>query len=237
MSVETSSERPRRERVREQLRRQTAAEITAAAFALLDAGGLAAVSLAAVGKAVGMTPPALYRYFGSREALVDDLVRAAYADLGSTVVAAAASDAAPDTAPDQVRVARIAHGYRTWALANPRRYMMLFADRPPDAPDPVDGVTAINRAMLVLLEALVGIDADGTADDDPGLDETLVRWGRAIHAPTGASPLQLRLAVLLWSRIHGLVTLEISGVFAGMGLDAGRLLDAEIRAALTEVGA
>jgi AcrR family transcriptional regulator len=232
MSVETSSERPRRERVREQLRRQTAAEITAAAFALLDAGGLGAVSLAAVGKAVGMTPPALYRYFGSREALVDDLVRAAYADLGSTVVAAAGSDAAPD----RVGVARIAHAYRTWALANPRRYMMLFADRPPDAPDPVDGVTAINRAMLVLLEALVGIGEGRTAHDDPVLAETLARWGRAIDAPAGASPLQLRLAVLLWSRIHGLVTLEISGVFTGMGLDAGRLLDAEIRAALAEVG-
>jgi hypothetical protein len=68
------------------------------------------------------------------------------------------------------------------------------------------------------------------------LAETLARWGRAIDAPAGASPLQLRLAVLLWSRIHGLVTLEISGVFTGMGLDAGRLLDAEIRAVLAEVG-
>src|SRR5689334_11592847 len=115
MSGPTPDERPRRERLRAQQRRRTVAEIEGAAFALLDAGGLAAVSLAAVGKAVGMTPPALYRYFASREALVDALVVAAFADLGSTV--AAAADEVAGTAPDRERVARIAREYRAWALA------------------------------------------------------------------------------------------------------------------------
>src|ERR1051325_9627473 len=109
MSGETPDDRPRRERLREQQRRRTTAEIEAAAFALLDAGGLAAVSLAAVGKAMGMTPPALYRYFASREALVDALVTAAYADLGSTVAAVGRDPRDADRgAPSGEAVARIA---------------------------------------------------------------------------------------------------------------------------------
>src|SRR5262249_61703380 len=45
-------------------------EIKTTARRLLVADGPEAVSLRAIGRAMGMTAPALYRYFGSREDLV-----------------------------------------------------------------------------------------------------------------------------------------------------------------------
>ena len=38
--------------------------------------------------------------------------------------------------------------------------------------------------------------------------------------------------VLVWSRLHGLVSLELGGNFASMGLDADELFEAELRALL-----
>jgi hypothetical protein len=38
--------------------------------------------------------------------------------------------------------------------------------------------------------------------------------------------------VLTWSRLHGVISLEIGGNFASMGRDAARLYEAEIDALL-----
>ena len=48
---------------------------------------------------------------------------------------------------------------------------------------------------------------------------------------TPALPAPLR-PVLVWSRLHGLVSLELGGNFASMGLDADELFEAELRALL-----
>ena len=40
----------------------------------------------------------------------------------------------------------------------------------------------------------------------------------------------LRLGVLLWSRVHGLVSLELGGVLDSMGIDGELLLTSEVQA-------
>ncbi|WP_062433559.1 TetR/AcrR family transcriptional regulator [Herbidospora daliensis] len=210
---------------RERVRQQTIKEIKERSFELLDAGGVTDVSIASVGKAMGMSPPALYRYFPSREALLEALVVDAYADLGSTTAAAARTEP-PLDAP--ARIARIAQAWRRWALTHPRRYAMLFSDRSATAQDTPEGVAGVNQGMLQLLAALQEI-AEPTPHTTTPLDESLVRWGQAIGAPPGMSPLALRLGVLCWSRLHGLVSLEISGAFAAMGLDAAQLAATEMQ--------
>ncbi|MFC5832637.1 TetR/AcrR family transcriptional regulator [Nonomuraea insulae] len=231
MSMNASTERLTR---RERIRQQTIEEIKQRAFELVDTGGLNEVTIASVGKAMGMTPPALYRYFPSREALLEALVVDAYADLGSAVASAARNG------PDQdarARVALIAHAWRHWALAHPRRYAMLFSERSPAAQDPPEGVVAVNQGMLPLLTALHEIAPPTSSAGDTPLDESLLRWGQAIGAPADITPAALRLGVLGWSRVHGLVSLEIAGAFANMGMDAGLLLAAEIETVVNAVGA
>jgi AcrR family transcriptional regulator len=230
MSVNVNPEGPTR---RERLRQRTVDEIKQRAFELVDAGGAHDVTIASVGKAMGMTPPALYRYFPSHEALLAALVVDAYADLGSTIATAARGAGGQD---GRARVALIAGTYRRWALTYPRRYAMLFSDRSHDVPDSPDGIAAINEGMLPLLAALGEITSPSTADTPTPLDEALLRWGPAIGASTDLTPTALRLGVLTWSRVHGLVSLEITGAFEAMGMDAGLLMAAEIESVIKSAG-
>jgi AcrR family transcriptional regulator len=223
---------------RERLRRQTVDEIVQAALELVDVGGAHGLSLASVGKAIGMTPPALYHYFASREALLDAVVLAGYAELGTAVEAAAHESA---SRPGPERLAAIAHAWRRWALDHPRRYSMLFTGSRREAVDPLESVSAISQSMLSLVTTLQAVAADGgTGAGSPavgaaewsggagaGVDQELARWGRSLGVPT-AAPAALRLALSTWYRVHGLVSLEIVGAFGTMGLDGGRLLDAEL---------
>ncbi|MFE7508483.1 TetR/AcrR family transcriptional regulator [Promicromonospora sp. NPDC057488] len=240
---------------RERLRRQTVDEIVERALELVDTGGAHGLSIASVSKAMGMTPPALYHYFASREALLDALVLAGYTDLGTAVEAAA--DAASDR-PAADQVAAIAHAWRRWALEHPRRYAMLFTGSRREAVDPLEHVGPISRSMLALVRAIQDLvpedgarsaggvgaagarpDGDARAADtelgsDPGLDSELSRWGRSLGASARTAPGALRLALSTWYRVHGLVSLELVGGFDTMGLDGGSLLAAEVRSLVQE---
>jgi len=57
-----------------------------------------------------------------------------------------------------------------------------------------------------------------------------VRWGRKTGGDPNAGPVVLRLGVLLWSRVHGLVSLELGGVLDSMGIDGELLLTSEVQA-------
>ncbi|MGW2091306.1 TetR/AcrR family transcriptional regulator [Promicromonospora sukumoe] len=155
---------------RERLRRRTVDEIVERALDLVDGGGAHGLSIAQVSKAMGMTPPALYHYFASRDALLDALVLAGYTDLGTAVEAAA--DAASDRpAPD--RVAAIAHAWRRWAVDYPRRYAMLFTGSRREAVDPLADVGPIRRSMLALVTTLQELvpDGGGGAGDSDQVDD------------------------------------------------------------------
>ncbi|GHH77182.1 TetR/AcrR family transcriptional regulator [Promicromonospora soli] len=233
---------------RERLRRQTVDEIVERALELVDAAGAHGLSLSSVGKAMGMTPPALYHYFASREALLDALVVAGYTDLGAAVEAAA-QDAADRPAPD--RVAAIAHAWRRWALDHPRRYSMLFTGSRRETVNPLESVSTINQSMLALVTTIQEITPGGAAPRGTsistradggspgagaGLAEELARWGQSLGAPAGTAQQALRFALSAWYRVHGLVSLEIVGAFDSMGLDGGSLLTAEIESLVSEAG-
>ena len=226
---------------RERLRLQTLDEIKQHALAQVAEGGGAALSLNAIGKAMGMSGPAIYRYYASREELLAALVTDGYGALAAAVVEAAA--ATSRRAPAR-RLTAVAHAYRAWALANPYRYELLFSIRPEGYRDPGEAILSLDGAMRVLLELIGQLARDAAAGGANGrLDEQLAAWARmreqaAGEEATGSapSPLVLRLGVLAWTRIHGIVTLELAGVTADMGLDAGLLIDAEIDAIAAAAG-
>jgi hypothetical protein len=47
------------------------------------------------------------------------------------------------------------------------------------------------------------------------------------HGPGTGTGMALR-AIIIWSRLHGLVSLEIAGNFASMGIDAGQIFEAQL---------
>jgi AcrR family transcriptional regulator len=118
----------------------------------LAAGGPAAVALNAIARELGVSGPALYRYFRNRDALMTELVLDAYDDLADALAQA-------ESFP---------HAYRAWALAQPHRYRLLFAAPFPgyDAHQP-QLVAAAQRSMDLLLKV------------EPDHTRAVTLWSRA----------------------------------------------------------
>jgi AcrR family transcriptional regulator len=199
--------------IRDRFRAQMLQEIKDAALRQLAGGGPQALSINAIAKELGVSGPALYRYFAGRDALLTELIVDAYTDL-----AGALRRAAPG-------LPALADAYRAWALAQPHRYRLLYGAPLPgyDAHDDRLVATA-QQAMSVLLSRL-----DTGPAPEAHLAAQLTAWAR--RGGTGELDPGVALrAVTVWSRLHGIVSLEIEGNFASMGLDADALFAAEVAA-------
>ena len=148
--AETGTKTPR-----ERYRTQVRAEIKERAWEQIATAGASALSLNAIAKQMGMSGPALYRYFASRDELITELIRDAYRSLADTFRAAAESGA------DQVA---LAHALRGWALDDPQRYFLIYGTPVPGYQAP-DDITAIaSEIMATLLDACAALPSDGPAD-------------------------------------------------------------------------
>ncbi|MEU0397174.1 TetR/AcrR family transcriptional regulator [Streptomyces sp. NPDC006208] len=219
---------PRSPRAR--FREQTRAEIKDAALQQLAEGGTSAVALIRIAKSLGMSGPALYRYFDSRDALLTELVRDAYDDLTAAVRHAASGIRAQAT--PRSRLHTLVDAYRTWAVAQPHRYLLIQGTPVPGctaAPDTTDRARAAMTPFLAAFGA-----AEPTGSVQPVVDQ-VTAWTRqdpavaawaAEHSPSPGTA--LAGVVLAWSHMHGAVSLEVSGQCSGMGHTGDTLLAAQI---------
>jgi AcrR family transcriptional regulator len=217
--------------MRERYRAQVRQEVKEAALRQLAEAGPGALSISAIGKQLGVSGPAVYRYFASRDDLVTELVIDAYHDLANALAAAVSS--VPDGRPRD-RFEALARAYRRWALAQPHRYRLLFG--PPLAGYEAHAqrqVEASWTAMNLLLDVLGGF-GPGAAEPAGPLASELTAWAGHNDSRTDA-PAALR-AVLIWSQIHGLVSLEIAGNFTSMNIDAEQLFGTLLTAIIAALG-
>ncbi len=211
---------------RERLRNQTLTEIKVHAFAQVADGGPEALSLNAIAREMQMSGPALYRYFDSREALLAALVADRYGDLADTLQAAAEAARGADPAD---RFRRLADAYRGWALQNPQHYRLLFATTYGSGNvAPEQTVPAANRSMLPFLEVLREIYARAQVEVPERLEAQLARWSRHRPEASDLSAIVLRKGLVAWTRLHGVVSLEIDGVFKSLGIDPDLIYAGEI---------
>lgn len=211
---------------RERLRAQTLLEIKEHALAQVAEGGADALSLNAVARAMRMSGPAIYRYFSSREELLTTLVAEASDDLADALQATSAA-AAHQPPPQRVRA--IAAAYRHWAIGHPHRYRLVFASRYGSgllAPDRT--IPAAHRSMTVFLEAIAALGSGRGPTPSDELTGQLYEWAGRRSGSADLPAEALQMSVLAWTRLHGLVSLEIEGAFAAMELDPSRLFDAEL---------
>lgn len=212
---------------RERLRAQTVQEIEDSSFAIIDADGVHALTVAALARSMAMSAPAVYRYFPSRDALIAHLVTLSYSQLTTAMSQAVeGTRRAPRT-----RVRLLVAAYRDWALSHRRRYGMLFAERADDAAvQPAAAQTPLDQAMALLIDLLAAIQhtapAGGTTGDR-ALDEQLRHWARSQERPDTTSRAAVA-AIRIWTRIHGIVSLELTGIFDNRTIEAQRLIDLEI---------
>ena len=216
-------------RMRDRYRAHVRHEVKQAALRQLADSGPAAVSISAIGKQLGVSGPALYRYFTSRDELLTELVIDAYHDLADALRAAAAQAADLDA---RARLAALARGYRSWALAQPHRYRLLFGPPLPGYDAHADRLVAASQAsMNILVETLRELAAPTPTSPTPPLAAQLSSWADANNLD--ADPATALRAVLAWSRLHGFVSLEIAGNYASMAIDPAHLFELEL-ATLTE---
>ncbi|MFE6776276.1 TetR/AcrR family transcriptional regulator [Streptomyces sp. NPDC057702] len=200
---------------RERYRAQVRTEIKERAWEQIATTGASALSLNAIAKHMGMSGPALYRYFASRDDLITALIRDAYRDLADAIRAASA--AGPD-------LAALAHALRRWALADPQRYFLVYGTPVPGYQAPADTTAITVEMMTLMLDACAALPTGGPTTP---FEEHLAdhrRWAGDHPAPTEA----LRRALFFWTRLHGIVSLELAGHFAGMDFDPAQLFAAEL---------
>lgn len=204
---------------RERLRAQTLAEIKQHATEQIAADGVEALSLNGVARAMGMSGPAIYRYFASRDELLAALVAEAWGGLADALEAAAAG--ARRRAP-AARFRAVCDAHRAWALEHPHRYGLAMETSYGSgrfAPDTT--LPAAGRSMVVLVDAVADLGPlPATRPGSTGaLDGQLDRWRSSRGLRDDVAPAALELAVLTWTRMHGTVSLELTGVFESMDLD------------------
>ncbi|MEE1783641.1 TetR/AcrR family transcriptional regulator [Streptomyces sp. SP17BM10] len=200
---------------RERYRAQVRGEVKQHAWEQIASAGASALSLNAIAKQMGMSGPALYRYFASRDDLITELVRDAYRGLADALGAAVAKGA---------DLPGLAHVLRGWALEHPHRYLLIYGTPVPGYHAPDDTTAISGEIMAILLDAWTASapHAPATAFDAHLADHRA--WDGGHPAP----PEVLHRALSFWTRLHGVLSLELAGHFTGMGFDPALLYAAEL---------
>ena len=205
--------------VRTRARAQMRTEILDAARRELAKEGAAALSLRAVAREVGMVSSAIYRYFDNRDALLTALIIDAYDSLGAEVEVAEARVPRADLPG---RWQAIAESVRSWALANPSLYALVYGSPVPGYAAPQDTVGPATRVTR-LLAALTQDARRGEA----AAPETEPRaWDLSAEAVEGLAPLvdfmgpgtteeQAVAGLMAWTWLFGAVSFELFGQLVG----------------------
>lgn len=232
-TVPTAPRTPPTPSRRQRLRQMTLDEIHGHALEQVREGGAEAVSLSAIARNLGMAQASIYRYYGSREELLGELRRAGYAEITAAVEAAERAAAGQ---PPGERLQALLGAYRRWALAHPYHYDLMFGARPGTS-DSDEAIAAIHPAMRAVLRALAALaEQPATPATAPAssLEQELVEFSERRHDPAGLPPRLLRLGSAAWTRVHGIVSLELAGVFADMGVNPEHLLEHEVDSVTAE---
>jgi len=209
---------------RVRVRAATTQEIVQTARRLLVEQGSDAVSLRAIARAMGVTAPALYRYFGSHEELLQHVVGDIFSELAGrlhdAIQAAAREHASAGSSADELMTVKLiaaCRAFRAWGLANRPEFGMIFGSPLPglDVAHEDYAAECSFRFGQVFLDLFLELwrrkpfPVPADASVDPSLRAQLARYRQLAGAdlPLGALQTFLRCWVLL----YGTVSLEVFG--------------------------
>lgn len=180
----TDAAAPRRTRARRGQGELLRADILAAAERLLiETGDEAAVSIRAVAKAVGVTPPSIYLHFADKTELIFSVCQVHWTRFDDHLAAATAGVEDP---VDRLRAC--GRAYLEFGLANPEHYRVLFMSKPTELPPDVD------------MGELMASGGFGHVSDAVG---EAVAQGKLVGDPA-------YIVYQAWSMVHGIVSLHIA---------------------------
>lgn len=199
----------RRERLRAELER----DAKAAARRITAAEGVEGLTVAAVARSVGVTSPALYRYFEGR----NGLIRAVYDDvMAEFIQVVTGAVERQDTDDISARLHAATRAVFDWSVANPAEFNLLMGAAYPMAA--AASSDDIPHAILRELGGLYGqlftrlwreqqLAHPSDEEIDPALARQLGRYREAmgIEVPIGVA----LLMITCWRQIYGMLCLAV----------------------------
>ena len=186
--------------------------------------GTPALSLRAIARELNITAPAIYNYFPDRDALVTALIIDAYKSFGDSQLEARDSIPASDVSG---RMNAIGIAYRTWAHTHPQRYQLIFGTPIPGYEAPLMEVLPSSaRSLSALLSVVEQLRTSGKLNvkSFPEVkDEYKVGFDMWKQYGGDVDVLSLSVAMVIWSRVHGIVSLEIAGNLPPFGTSGDEL--------------
>ena len=218
---------------RDRLRAETTREITTIAFAQMAESGPGAISLRGIAREMGMTARAIYSYFTTR----DDLITALVGGLATELADALESAADAATGPRE-RLLAWGRAFREWALANREGFRLVYCDPVPGYQPPENGpAEQASRRICGGLNRLVAevcAHADVLPADGAGWPDFPDGYQQKVRSEVpDLDPAVAALALRVWGRLHGLVSLEIYGHLRPVSSDPAALYEAELRAVVS----
>jgi AcrR family transcriptional regulator len=211
MTTQTEKSIPRT--ARERARAEITREILDAALRQLATDGAPALSLRAIARDLGMASSAVYRYVASRDELLTRLIIDAYNSLGE---AAETAEARADRSDLLGRWSAICIAVRSWAIANPNRYALIYGSPVPGYVAPPDTVAPASRVAVLLTRILLEATASGrlpaeiTSDSvSPAASKALAPLRKFIGPD--ASDALIQRGVMVWTGLYGAVSFELFG--------------------------
>ncbi|WP_079407372.1 TetR/AcrR family transcriptional regulator [Streptomyces sp. 3211] len=199
---------------RERYRQQVRSEIKERAWEQITDAGLSALSLNGIARLMGLSATGIYRYFTSRDELLRELVHDAHRSLVGTLRTAAAQGKGD--------LAGLGQALRRWALDDPQRYFLVHGPPVPGYHAPADVAALAAEIMHILTDACAEVPEARASTPGTPLKDGPGPSGRAETASAQ------RLALSFRTRLHGVLSLELGGHFAGMECDPALLYQAEL---------
>lgn len=180
------------------------------ALAIINASGVEKLSLREVARRLGVSHQAPYRHFASRDHLLAEIVRRAFADF------AAALRSPPITDDPGSDALAMGFAYVRFALTEPLKYRLIFGGSLPDPQEHTEMMLGARDAFEVLRDAMARVaTARGETPTRESIDAE---------------------SLFAWSSLHGVVSLMRTDAMGTLDL-AQSARDAFVMQALMKIGA
>jgi AcrR family transcriptional regulator len=186
--------------------------------------GTPALSLRAIARELKITAPAIYNYFPDRDALVTALIIDAYKSFGDSQLEARDEISEEDI---EGRMMAIGLAYRNWAHTYPQRYQLIFGTPLPGYEAPLmEVLPSAARSLSALVSTVEQIRVIGKLNvtsfpkvkaEYKASFETWKKYGGDVDM------LSMSVAMVIWSRVHGIVSLELAGNLPPFGTSGDEL--------------
>ncbi|MFD1147265.1 TetR/AcrR family transcriptional regulator [Saccharothrix hoggarensis] len=220
---------------RERVRLTATKDIVLAARRRVAVDGVEGLTIRAVSRDLGMSSPALYRYFRSVDDLTDAIVLDVLDEMTALLNGVVAATAHEDPARQIVLASR---ALRRWALDHAFEFQLTMVT-PPTAeagkPRLSDARYRFGKVFAGLFAAFLASRGEPLPEDSAALlPETVAEFRRRIELPVPDSTIALFLRC--WVRLYGVICMEVMGQLRFLGDHAGELFEAELRSLADMLG-